>query len=136
MSTPAAWDERAGAFPGADWRIKSGSMASWPAKSALATATAAAAATRTFLARAGDVHGQIATVQIGTIHSGEGFLSLLIAAHRNETEPARAASGSIDHQVRFKNGSVRRERVLQVIFSGVEGEISDEQFIIHSVMLV
>jgi hypothetical protein len=89
---------------------------------------------RPFFASAGDVYSQVAPVHVGAIQSADGFLGLFLGAHRNKSEPARPAGGAIHHQVRFENGAVRGESVLEIVFGGVEGEISDKQFIIHAVV--
>jgi hypothetical protein len=99
-----------------------------------ATTAAATASTRPLFASAGDVYSQVAPVHICAIQGADGFLGLFLGAHRNKGEPARPAGGAIHHQVRFENGAVRGESVLEIVFGGVEGEISDKQFIIHAVV--
>jgi hypothetical protein len=43
----------------------------------------------------------------------------------------RPVGHAVHHQVGFGDRAVRRKGVLQVVFSGVEGKISDKQFIAH-----
>ena len=57
--------------------------------------------------------------------------ALLRVAHGHESEPARAAGHAVHHQVGFNDRAVRGKRVLQVVFGGVEGKISDKQFCTH-----
>ena len=120
-------------------------MPSWTAVAALTTATAttattataaipAATATRPFLTSPGNINSEVAPVQAGAIQGVHGFLGFLLGAHGYESEPARPACCAIGHEVGFEDGAVRGESVLQIVFSGVEGEISDKQFIIHAVV--
>src|SRR6266404_6300532 len=98
-----------------------------------ATVLTAAAATagRTLFARPGDVDGEGASVNGFAIHRLDGLLRLLGRAHGDETEPARTAGGPVGHQVGFGDRAVGGEGILQVVFGGVEGNVSDEQFITH-----
>jgi len=95
---------------------------------------AAAAPARPFFAGPSDVHGEITAVEVGAIHSIQGFLGFFIAAHGNESESARPAAGAVHHEVSFEDGAVRRESVLEIIFGSFEGKVSDKQFIVHAVM--
>jgi hypothetical protein len=103
-----------------------------------AATTAAAAipatATRPFFTSASQINSEVTAVQISAIHRTDGFLSFFLCAHRNESETARPPAGAIGHEVRFEDGAVRGEGVLEIVFGGVEGEISDKQFIIHAVV--
>jgi len=102
----------------------------------LATRTAAATATAAaFFTRAGDVYGQITTIEGSAIHGLDGLLSFLFSAHGYETETARTTAHAIDHQVCLDDGAVSGKRVLQIVFGGVEGNVSYKQFIIAHVML-
>jgi hypothetical protein len=130
-------------------------MPSWPAVATLATATAATtpataattpataaipAATATaagpFFARPGNVNSEVPPVQAGAIQGIHGFLGFFLGAHGDESESARAAAVAIRHEIGFEDRAVRGESVLQIIFGGVEGEISDKQFVIHAVILI
>ena len=102
-----------------------------------ATATAAAAAAaRTLFAGSGDIDCEGAAIHCGAIHGLDGFLGLLGCAHGDEGEPARASAHLIHHQVGFQDRAMRGKRVLQVVFCGVEGEISYKQFITHAILTV
>ena len=46
-------------------------------------------------------------------------------------KPARATAHAVHHQVGLDDRAVRGKGVLQVIFSGVEGKISNKQFRTH-----
>ena len=100
-----------------------------------ATTATAAAAGRTLFARARDIDRQIATIHRGAVEGFDGLLRFLGGAHRHETEPARAAADAVDHQVRFHDGAVRSEHILEIILRGVEGKISNKQFVTHVMLL-
>src|SRR5277367_1306999 len=94
----------------------------------IATATCAefaAAASRAFFARAREIHGQRAAAQVPAIQALDGALGFGIAAHGYERKTAWAVCCAIHHQARFGNGAKSREGVLQVIFSGFEGNVSN-----------
>jgi hypothetical protein len=126
-------------------------MPSWPAVATLTTATAAtttaisataaaipaAAATTTgaFFARAGNIHREVSPVEAGAIQGIHGFLGFFLCAHGDESESARPAAVAIGHEIGFEDRAVRGESVLQIVFGGVEGEVSDKQFIIHAVVI-
>ena len=98
------------------------------AKFTTRTATAAACA---FFARARDVYRESAPIQLLAVHGFDGLLGFFGRTHGDEGEAARAAAHSIHHQVGFNDRAVRREGVLQIVFSGVEGKVSYEQFRTH-----
>ena len=98
--------------------------------------TAATTTARALFARLGDVNREVAPVQCLAIQAVDGLLGLLGCAHGNEAKPARTAGGPVHHQVGLDDRAVRGERVLQVVFSGVEGKIPDEQFITHVMFAV
>ena len=97
-----------------------------------ATTTTVTAATTTttwtLLARPCKVNGQCPATQFFAIQRIDGFLRFLRRTHGDETEPTRAAGGTIHHQVGFHDRAVRRKGVLQIIFSDVEGKVSHKQF--------
>src|SRR5215469_317764 len=94
------------------------------------TASAAAAA-GAFFSRARDVDREGASVQLLAVHGFNGLLGFLWRTHGDEGEAAGAAAHSIHHQVGFNDRAVRREGVLQIVFSGVEGKVSHKQFRTH-----
>src|SRR5208282_3665274 len=91
----------------------------------------AAAAGRTLFAGLGGIDGEGAAVNGLAVEGGGGFLGLLGGAHGDEGEPAGTAGGPVHHQVGFQDGAMGGEGVLQVVFCGVEGKVSDKQFIVH-----
>ena len=109
-------------------------MAVLPTASATIAATIAAAATGSFFARAGDVYSEVTSVQIRAIQGTESLLCFLVGAHGDKGEAAGTSAGAVHHEVGFEDGAVSGKRVLKIVFSGVEGKISYEQFIIHYVM--
>ncbi len=104
------------------------------ATAAMPATTTAATTTRPFFAGSGNVYSQIAPVHIGAIERADGFLGLFLGAHRNKGESPRPPGGAIHHQIRFDNRAVRGEGILEIVFCGIEGEVSDKQFIIHAVI--
>jgi hypothetical protein len=101
---------------------------------AAAIPSAAATTTRPFFTSAGEINSEVTAVQISAIQGTDGFLGFFLGAHGNEGESARAAAFAIGHELGFEDGAVGGESVLEIVFSGVEGEISDKQFIIHAVV--
>lgn len=99
-----------------------------------ATAKSTAAAATTFFARARDIYGQIPAIHIGAIQSIHRLLGFFLGAHRDEAESARAAGSAVGHQVGFEDRAMGGEGVLKIIFSRVEREVSNKQFVIHEVM--
>src|SRR6266568_5143381 len=101
------------------------------ATSAAKFATATAASARTLFARASDVDGEGAAVQLRAIQGVDGLLRLFGRAHRDEAEPTRFTRHAVHHQVGLDDRPVRREGVLEIVFGGVEGKISNKQFCTH-----
>src|SRR5262245_41068722 len=94
-------------------------------------ATTTTAATRTFITRAGDIDGQCAAIPFLTVQRINGFLRLLRRAHRDEGKAAGPSAHFVEHQVGFRDRAERGERVLQVIFCGIEGKVSYKQSTTH-----
>jgi hypothetical protein len=104
------------------------------AATAIPATTAAAAGP--FFTRPGDVNSEVPPVQTGAIHCIHGLLGFFLGAHGDESESARPAAVAVGHEIGLEDGAVRGESVLQIVFGGVEGEVSDKQFIIHAVILI
>src|SRR5258706_10475293 len=100
----------------------------------LATATAAPAATPALFARLGDIDRKIAAINGRAVQGIYRLLGFLGCAHCHEPEPARTSAHAVHHQVGFDDRSMGGKRVLEVIFGGVEGKVSDKQFGITHVM--
>src|SRR6266446_8002867 len=96
-----------------------------------AAAVFTAAAAGAFLARLGDVDRQSAAIHLFAIEGCDGLLRLFGGAHGHEAEPAGTLGRAIHHQVGFSDRAMRGERVLQVVFGGIEGKVSNKQFITH-----
>jgi hypothetical protein len=62
-------------------------------------------------------------------------LGFFLGAHGDESESARPAAFAIGHEVGFEDRAMRGESVLQIVFSSVEGEVPNKQFIIHAVVI-
>ena len=100
------------------------------AAAAVFTTTAAAAA-RALFARLGDVDGKGAAIHFLAVQGFNGFVGFLDGTHGDKTKPARTAGFPVHHQVGFSDRAMRGERVIQVVFGGIEGKVSNIQFIAH-----
>src|SRR6266516_3615492 len=96
-----------------------------------ATTAASTASARTLFAWASDVDGEGAAVQLRAIQGVDGLLRLFRRAHRDEAESTRFARYAVHQQVGLDDRAMRREVVLEIVFGGVEGKISNKQFCTH-----
>jgi hypothetical protein len=97
----------------------------------IAISARAAGTGRTIFARTRFVHRQIAAVEIlvmQSMHRGRAFRR---TAHGHEAKAASPTGVPICYEVRLHNSAVRCECVLQIVFGGIEGKISNVQFITH-----
>jgi hypothetical protein len=78
--------------------------------------------------RLGFVDGQVTTVMVLAMQGVDGLLAFFGAAHGDETEAAGAVGFTIHDQVGFSDGAVLSEKLVQVLFGGLEGKISYVQF--------
>jgi hypothetical protein len=101
------------------------------ATTAKSTTTATA-----FFARARDIYGQIPAIHAGAIQGIHCLLRFFLSAHGDKAESASATRGAVGHEVGFEHSAVGGKSILQIIFSGVKREVSDEEFVIHSVMFL
>ena len=101
------------------------SAATAAATAAVFTATTAAAR-RALFARTRDVDREGATVNGFAVHGLDGLGGLFGRAHGDETETARTAGRPVHHQIGFEDRAVGCECILQVIFCGIEGKISNK----------
>jgi hypothetical protein len=91
-------------------------------------------AAATFLARARDIYRQVPAIHTGAIQRIHSLLRFFLRAHGDEAESARATRGAVGHQIGFEHSAVGGKSILQIIFSRVKREVSNKQFVIHSVM--
>lgn len=110
-------------------------LAATAAAAVFTTSAATAAATRAVFARTGDIDGEGAAADVLAVQGINGLLRLLGRAHGHEAKAAGAAGHAVHHQVGLDHRAVRRKGVLEVIFGGVEREVSDKQFIFHLSLL-
>ena len=97
------------------------------AAAAVFTTTAAAtAAGRTFFTGLGHVDSEGASIDGLAVHAFDRLLGFFGGTHGDETEAARTAGGAIHHQIGFGDRTERGKRVLEVVFSGIEGKISNK----------
>jgi hypothetical protein len=113
----------------------------------IAIATAASAATAEFTATTttttaagtlftglGNVNGQFTSIDALAIKSRDSRLGFFGGAHGDETKTTGTAADAVHHQVGFGNGAKRGKCILKVVFCGIEGKISNKQFIITHVL--
>jgi len=95
----------------------------------IAATTAAAAPPTAFGlgARFVDVDG--ASADLRTVQSRNGLLSILVARHLYETEPARASGVAVGHDAYAVHLSVRLKKLPQFVFVGVEAQIPYENIL-------
>jgi len=102
------------------------SITATAATAAVFTTTSTATAGRAFFTRLGDVDREGATVHVLAVHAFDGFLGFLGGTHGDESESARTAGFPVHHHIGFSDRAERRKRVVQAVFSCIEGKISYE----------
>jgi hypothetical protein len=100
------------------------------------TSTPAASATTAFLARARFRNGDVAAINIFSGQCGDGSLGFLGLGHGDERESARAARDAIRDEVDIFHHTMSGEKILKAEFSGFEGKVSDEKFVVHDTNLL
>jgi len=121
-------------------RLTAGILTAFSATTTTATMAAISAAStpirRTAIfARTGFIDGQSATADFLAAEGSNGGLSAFGRAHRHKAKSAGAAAHAVGNEVDFRDRAVDGEKILKIVFSGVEGKIPDIQFCVHSVML-
>src|SRR6188768_3723072 len=99
---------------------------------AAAATTAATGAGLTFLCNA---DAERTTFEVRTVELGNGFLSVCIAAHRDECEAARTARLAVNHQLGFGDFTSLAERAQEHVFGGVKGKVAHVQSVVHYLLL-
>jgi hypothetical protein len=103
--------------------------------SATATATAATVAAagtrRAFFTGTGFVDGQIASSNVLALEGLNGCIRAFFGLHGDKREAAWAAAEFVHDQIDGGHGTVGRKEILEIVFGGVEGEVSYEQFSAH-----
>ena len=100
-------------------------------RTALATVTPAAAATTTGTAvftRPGLIHGQTATADLFPACAFDCGGAFGGAAHRDKGESAGLAGRMICHQSNIRRGAELVEKILEVVFGGIERKVTYVQF--------
>ena len=90
---------------------------------------------RAIFAWARNVDGQSTTVEFLAVQGINGLLRFFRAAHGDERKATGATRHAIHHQVCFHDRAASGKRVLEVVFSGFEGEISNKQLRAHVMFL-
>jgi hypothetical protein len=83
---------------------------------------------RAFFACAGFAHSEIAAMQIAAVERVHRGGASSVIRHRDKAETARAASRTISDEGDICDLPVLFEKILEIVFSGLESEISYVQF--------
>src|SRR5439155_26554730 len=95
------------------------------AAAAAATAiTSAATARRSLLSRTRLVYSHRPSVHSVAVKFRNSVLRFLLRTHGHKCEPTRFASESVLHESHFLHSSSLREKFLQFVLRGIEGEIA------------
>lgn len=92
------------------------------------TATATAAA---FFARTGFIHFDITAMKRLAGQAADRGLRAFIGGHGYECKASGPAAHAVSDEINICYGAELFEEILQIVFCGVEGKVSDEQFITH-----
>jgi hypothetical protein len=107
-------------------------VAATAARATSATAEATTTGTgRTWLHRTGFVDHETATTDLLAVHCIDSGLSLRIIAHFNETETLGAAGVTFHHDFGTGDGTVLRERLLQIIVTERIRQVAYVKFVAH-----
>jgi hypothetical protein len=74
--------------------------------------------------RLGFVDGQVTAIMVLAMKRINGALAFFGAAHGDKTKTAGAVGFAIHDQVGFSDSAVLSEKLVQVLFGGLEGKIS------------
>jgi len=87
--------------------------------------------TRPLFARTRFAYIESAAVQFLAMERLDGSLRAFLGFHSDKGKPARLAAEFVHDQIDTDHGAVRGEKVLEIVFGGVEGEVSYKQFRVH-----
>ena len=90
------------------------------------TASSTASPAGALFAWPGLIHRQGAAFQVFARHALNGRLRAFRCGHGDESKPARAASGTVGHEIDFTHRAEGDEGVLQIVFRHLEGKIPHE----------
>ena len=96
------------------------------AVSTIAAATSAAASARALGFGPGFIHIDGAASDVGPVQRCDGLLALFAIGHFHERESARPAGLAVSENAYPVDLSVGLEKLAQLIFNGVEAEVSNE----------
>ena len=105
------------------------------AAAATAAATATATATAALFTRPGFVDSKRAAFHVFAGHALNSRLRAFGRGHGDKGKSARAASGTVGHEIDLIHRTEGDEKVLQIVFGDIKGEIPHEQFCIQFNML-
>src|SRR5438876_346416 len=77
-----------------------------------------------------------AAIEVGAIHAGDRFISLVLGAHLDEAEAARTLGLTVGHDHRRLHHAVARERAPQAVIRRRDGESTHEELHAHADVLV
>ena len=114
-----------------------GTLAAAAAATITVTAAPAAATTATtaLFARPGFVDSERAAFHVLAGHAFNGRLRPFGRGHGDKGKAARAAGGTVGHEIHLIHRAEGDEKILQIVFGDIKGEIPHEQFRIQFNML-
>src|SRR5258707_10008293 len=71
---------------------------------------------------------QIAAVMVLAMQRRNGGLRAFLGFHRDERKAAGPSALAVHDHIHRGHGSVGGEKVLEIVFGGVEGKVSNKQF--------
>ena len=92
----------------------------------MAPAAEAVLARRTILARAGNIHGDLAALKILVVEHFNRLLRLFRRGEFDERKAAGTAGHLVHHQVARCDCARLGEVILEVIFARLKGQVADE----------
>src|SRR5438552_2148793 len=143
---PSVSTQRSPRIPGSFPRIRSSVSANAPAATTIAASQFASrlaspdswssgliGATTALLGRLGQLHFDLAPVEIAPVEARHGFLRLLGRRHLDEAEAPRPAGPGVGHDRRGLDDPGGGEDLAQTLTGDGEREAADEQFVRHDV---
>ena len=115
--------------------LAASAAATIPVTTAPAAAAATATTTAALFTRSGFVDGECAAFHVFAGHAFNGRLRPFGRGHGDKGEAARAAGGTVGHEIDLIHRAEWDEKILQIVFGDIEGEIPHEQFRIQFNML-
>src|SRR5690242_11773017 len=96
-----------------------------------ATAAVSAATAGPRRLRTRFIHRQRAAAHLVSVELRDGLLRFVVAAHLDKSKPARTPGGAVAHDGYGINITRLGKQRLQLVFSGFEWDIPNEEFAAH-----